>query len=380
MLDKMGKPIFTLKESSIRKFNAFARDNESKYFLTIGEPDFDTPEAVKNATIEAIKNNETHYGHSSGLLELREKIVEFEKKVNNVDYTTDEVIVTNGSTEGLTVSLLCMLEKGDEVIVPTPAYPQYVEIIKFAEAKYIPLDTTGNGFDITKEMLEKVKSDKTKCIILTSPNNPSGHILSDKSLEDIHQFVIENDIFVICDDCYNQLIYGERRLGFSKFQDIKEKIIVCQSFSKPYAMTGWRIGYLLAENKIIQELFKLHQYTVVAQNTFVQKGAIVALDVDVNIYLESYRKRRDYTYKRLKEIGFEVELSEGAFYLFPSVKKFGVNSLEFCEQLVLKKKVAMIPGRFFEADDYVRISYCVAEEVLENSLNLIEEFVKENFN
>lgn len=380
MINKMNKSIFTLEESHIRKFNGYARSNNAKYFLTLGEPDFDTPQVVKDATVLAIQNNETHYGASSGLLELRKKIVSFEKQLNKVAYTPEEVIITNGSTEALTASLLCILEKGDEVIVPTPAYPQYKEIVNFAEAKYIPLNTMGNNFEISEEMLETVRTDKTKCIIITSPNNPSGHIMSDQSLEVIHQFVIKNKIFVICDDCYNQLIYGERRLGLSKFQDIKENIIVCQSFSKSYSMTGWRVGYLLAQENIIKQIFKFHQYSVVAQNTFVQKGALAALDVDITKYIASYQRRRDYVYKRLKEIGFEVELSEGAFYLFPSVKQYGLNSLEFCEKLVTQKKVALIPGRFFEADDYIRISYCVSDDVLEIGLNLLEEFINENFN
>ena len=379
MINKLRKSIYTLAESQIRKFNTFANDNGTEYFLTLGEPDFDTPESVKKAAVAAIENNETHYGPTSGLLEFREKIVEFEKKLNKVEYSVDEVIVTNGSTEALTASLLCILERGDEVIVPVPAYPQYKEIVKFAEAVYVPLDTSDNDFDITREMLEKVKTDRTKCLILTSPNNPTGHIFSDESLQEIHDFVVENNIFVICDDCYNQLVYGERRLGFSKFQDLKDNIIVCQSFSKPYSMTGWRVGYLLAERKIAEQIFKLHQYTVVAQNTFVQKGAMAALDVDVSVYVDSYKRRRDYTYRRLKEIGFEVELAEGAFYLFPSIKQYGVKSLEFCQQLVLQKKVALIPGICFESDDFVRISYCVADDVLENALDRLGEFVKENY-
>ncbi len=375
MKEKLNISLNTIEPSKIRAFNNYAIENSAKYFLTLGEPDFDSLSSVKEATINAINQNETHYAHSNGLLALRKAISEFEFKLNKVKYDENEILITHGSTSAVSVALQTVMNEDDEVIVPTPAYPLYKSTINFYKGKYIPLDTTINNFEISKEMLNSVLSNKTKAIIITTPNNPTGHILSDDSLNNIYEFAKENNVFVICDDCYNQLVYGERRLGFSKYQDIKDRIVVCQSFSKSYAMTGYRLGYMMADNYFIVQASKINQNLNSCLNTFVQIGAIKALDENPEFMIKDYKERRDYTFKRLKEMGFDINLPEGAFYLFPSIKKYNMDSLTFCKKLVDSKKVAIIPGMCFEADDFVRISYCVNKDVLSKSLDLIQEFI-----
>lgn len=364
------------KPSKIRQFNEKAHEMGAELFLTLGEPDFATPNAITNALFESVNQNHTKYAPTAGLTALREKICEFEKRVNKVNYTKDEVLITSGSTEALTACLFTILNPDDEVIVPIPCYALYEPVISFCNAKFVALDTRPT-FQIETEKLKKLINDKTKAILLTSPNNPTGTIYDNQTLENIYNLVKGTNILVICDNCYDQLVYGKRELGFSKYQDIKDQIVVCQSFSKPYAMTGWRLGYMLASKELCQKTSIIHQYMVVCVNTFVQEAGIKALDYEPKEMLEIYQRRRDYTYERLIKMGLEVIKPNGAFYLFPSIKKFNMSSFDFCLKLVESKKVALIPGDCFMADDYVRISYCVDDNTIVKAMDLLEEFVHE---
>lgn len=373
---KLNNQITKVEQSEIRWFNDYARAAGANVILTLGEPDFNTPKEIKDACINALNNNKTKYGPTLGFLNVREKICEFVKKFEHVAYTPDEVLVTHGSTEGLTSAFFTMLNPGDEVIIPIPAYPMYRQIIEYMQGKVVTIDTTSTNFQITKEQLDKAITNKTKCIILTSPNNPTGSIYSNKTYETIYNAVKDKPIFVLCDDVYNQIVYSKREVGFIKYQDIKDQIIICQSYSKSYAMPGWRCGYVLASKEFCVEAAKIHQYMIVALNTFIQDSMIKALDYDSSSMVASYKERRDYIYNRLVKMGLDVKLPDGAFYIFPSIKKFGISSLDFCKRFAEEYKVAIIPGHCFETDDYIRISYCVSMDTIKTACDRLEEFIK----
>ena len=373
----LNENIQKIETSLIRRFNDMAVKQNAELFLTLGEPAFDTPASVKEACVKALYENKTHYGPNTGIKELREAVAEFERKKNHLDYTADEVMITNGSTEALTATLFTLLNPGDEVIIPTPAFLLYEMIITYTGAKAVFMDMSENDFQISKEMLSKHLTDKTKAIILTSPNNPSGTIFNEETLKTVHDAVKNRDIFVICDECYNQLVYTkEQPKSFCHFKDLRDKIIVCQSFSKPYAMTGWRLGYMMAPEYIIKHAMKAHQFMTVSAGTFIQYAGIEALNFDPSEFREVYRRRRDYVYDRLVKMGFDVVKPDGTFYIFPSIKKFGLSSYEFCERLLKEQSVVIIPGIAFGSEGNVRISFCVDDKVIEKALDRLEVFVK----
>ncbi|MBR2029530.1 MAG: aminotransferase class I/II-fold pyridoxal phosphate-dependent enzyme, partial [Clostridia bacterium] len=316
-------------------------------------------------------------GPNTGIKELREKVALFEKQKNNLNYTPDEVMITNGSTEALCCALFTMLQPGDEVIIPTPAFLLYEMIITYAGAKAVFMDMSDNDFQISKEMLDQFVTDKTKAIILTSPNNPSGTIFNADTLQNVYDKVKGKDIFVICDECYNQLVYTPTQpKSFCHFEDLKDQIIVCQSFSKPYSMTGWRLGYMLAPTYIIEHAQKAHQFMTVSAVTFIQYAGMEALNFDVSEFTEIYRKRRDYAYDRLVKMGMDVIKPDGTFYIFPSIKKYGMSSMEFCTRLLDEQKTVIIPGIAFGAEGNVRLSFAVDDNTLEKALDRLEIFVK----
>ena len=374
---KLNENIQKIETSLIRRFNDMAVRQNAELFLTLGEPAFNTPDSVKQACVDALYQNKTHYGPNTGIKELREKVSEFEKRKNNLDYTPDEVMITNGSTEALTCALFTILNPGDEVIIPTPAFLLYEMIITYTGAKAVYMDMSANDFQISKKMLDEYITDKTKAIILTSPNNPSGTIFNADTLENVRAAVKDRDIFVICDECYNQLVFtDEKPKSFCNFSDMRDRIIVCQSFSKPYAMTGWRLGYMMAPEYIIKHAMKAHQFMTVSAGTFVQYAGIAALDFDPSQFVAVYKKRRDYVYDRLVKMGFDVIKPDATFYIFPSVRKFGLDSYEFCKRLLEEQSVVILPGVAFGSEGNVRISFCVDDDVLVKALDRIEIFVK----
>jgi len=375
MKELLNSRLAEAEESLIRKFSLLAIKLGAKHILTLGEPDFDTPNEIKQSVIDALEAGKTSYGTSYGNDDFRRAITAFEARVNQVSYEPTEVLVTAGATESLTVALMTMLNPGDEVINLTPAYPLYKNVVTFAGGKVVNVDISKNNFQLSEVMLEAAITEKTKVIILTSPNNPTGTMLSDESLEVVYQAVKKHKFFVISDEVYNQLVYDERRLGFSKYQDIRDQIVVCQSLSKPYAMTGWRLGYLMAPLWFIAEALKVHQYMILAANTFIQYGGVTALDYDVSEMVESYRMRRDYVVERLNQMGLAFPNPEGAFYVLVSIEKFGLKSWDFCEKLVVDQQVALVPGICFDADDHIRVSYCVEMETLAAGLDGLERFI-----
>lgn len=374
MVESMNAALLGCQPSGIRRFTALAKAEPGCLFLTIGEPDFSTPEPIKEATKTALDQNLTHYPPGAGELYLRERISRFEQEQNGVSYSPEEILVVDGATEGLYLALRGILNPGDEVIVPTPAFGLYEPLVALSSGVYVPMDTCADHFQITPQNLAQHITAKSKAILLNSPNNPTGAVYTPESLDAVYQVAKEKNLFVLCDDVYAQLVYGPYQ-SFSRYQDIREKIILIQSFSKPYAMTGWRMGYLCADRPVIEQLAKLHSYTVVSAVSFLQKGCAAALDYDPSPMVETYRRRRDYVYGRLVEMGMEVQKPQGAFYLFPSIQKYGMDSETFCLRMIQEAKLAAVPGSCFGADGYIRLSYCYVDDELRQCLDRLERFL-----
>lgn len=375
MKHRISDNIKQVELSGIRRFTEYAKSvRPDCVFLTIGDPDFNTPERIKEAAISSIQKNNTHYPIGDGNLALRQKIALKENETYQSDYTAEEIFITNGCTGALAACFFTILNPGDEVIVPSPFYTLYRPIIEMAKGVVVTIDTTNSDFQLTTAQLDAAISDKTKAIILTSPNNPTGSIYSEASLEAVYQTTKEREVFVILDDVYNQIVYQDCPT-FRVYKDMRAKTIILQSFSKPYAMTGWRIGYIMADHSIAHFFSMMNQFLTTGVVSFVQEASLTALDLEPTDMVETYRKRMEYGYKRLIEMGFDCVKPSGAFYFFPSIKKFGLTSEEFCERALLEYGVACVAGIYFESEGYIRLSYCTSDELLEEGLNRLESFV-----
>ena len=375
MKDALNSAIYGARRSAIREYSRLAAETPGCVALTLGEPDFDTPQPVEAAVDEAFAHHETHYIPNNGSPALREAIADFERTQNGMDYTADEVIVTIGATEALFVALFGILNPGDEVIVPTPAFVLYEEIIGLCRGRFVPLDTRKDAFQIDPDRLRAAITPHTKAIVLNSPNNPTGCIYTPQSLAAVREAVAGRDIFVICDDVYRQLIYTEQYHSFAEFHDLRKQILVVQSFSKPYAMTGWRMGYLLADAAVKERLELLHQFMVVSAPTPFQRPCIEALRQSVEPMRSVYRKRRALVLARLEAMGLDMTEPLGAFYVFPSIEKFGLPSAEFCRRMIREAGLAATPGDCFGADGYIRLTYCYGDEALQTGLDRLEQFI-----
>ena len=370
----LNSNLSALKRSQIRTFTNLARETPGCAMLTIGEPDFDTPKPIKAAAIIALQMGQTHYAPNQGTLKLRQAISEFETDRGN-PVSPEQVLVTVGACQALFTAFLGILNPGEEVIVPTPAFPLYESLIQIAGAKMVPLDISKTGFQIDGEALKGAITPKTKAILINSPNNPTGTVLSEASLAAVKEAVLGKPIFVICDNVYNRLAYGVCP-DLSLDRELKEQLILCQSFSKPYAMTGWRIGYLTAPDYVMDRLLLLSAATITAVPTFLQTAAEEALKTDPGPMVEAYEKRREYICARLRGMGLSFPEPEGAFYVFPDISEFGISSEEFCTRMIREGKVAAVPGACFGAEGYIRLSYCYSDGELELGLDRMEAFVK----
>lgn len=362
--------------SGIRRFTEMVRSIPGSVLLTIGEPDLDTPEAVRAAAKAALDAGDTHYPPNNGRPALLEAISEFEARKNGLHYAPDEIILTIGATEGLFISLFSLLNPGDEVIIPTPAFSLYESITQLCRGTPVPLPTEEHGFQIDPAALRAAITPRTRALVLTSPNNPTGCIYSRETLQAVHDVLKNLPIFVICDEVYRQLVYTEDFTSFSAFSDMRDRIIVVQSYSKPYAMTGWRLGYVMADRPVHDKMQIAHQYAVVSAPAFVQTACAEALRYDTSADRTLFRRRRDYVYGRLTAMGLEVQKPDGAFYMFISVKKFGMDSLTFCTRMAKEGKVGLTPGIYFGCEGYMRLSYCYSDADLKEGLDRIEAFVK----
>ena len=301
--------------------------------------------------------------------------------LNNLKELKDEILITMGASEALDIAFRTILEPGDEVILPAPIYPGYEPLIRMCFAKPVFVDTRNNNCKISAKLIEENLSEKTKCVVLPYPSNPTGSILKAKELEEIANLLRGKDIFIISDEIYSELTYGLKHISIASFPEIKEKCIVINGLSKSHAMTGWRIGYTLAPAYITDEMFKVHAYNCVCASSVSQYAAIEALNHDlpeVEDMRKQYEKRRNYVYQRITDMGLETIKPDGAFYLFVSIEKTGLSSDEFIHQLVDEAKVAVIPGYGFSeyGEGYIRISYACSMEKLEEGMNRMKRFVQ----
>ena len=364
-----------LKRSAIRVFTNLAKETPGCVMLTIGEPDFDTPEAIKAAAVAALGSNKTHYAPNQGTPALRNAVAEYETRRGNAT-TAEQVLITIGACHGLFTALFGILNPGEEIIVPTPGFGLYETIATIAGAKTVHLDITKTGFQIDADALNAAITPKTKAIILNSPCNPTGVVFSQESMANVKAAVLGKPIFVICDNVYNQLSYGTSVPDLSLDKDLKDQLILCQSFSKPYAMTGWRVGYLTCPDYVMDRLLLLSAAEITAVPTFLQDAAVTALSTDPAPMREIYRKRRDYVCRRLREMGLSFPEPEGAFYVFVDISRFGMDSATFCTRMIREAGVAAVPGSCFGAEGYLRLSYCCSDETLEKGLDRLEQFIQ----
>ncbi|HET6784857.1 MAG TPA: aminotransferase class I/II-fold pyridoxal phosphate-dependent enzyme [Erysipelotrichaceae bacterium] len=379
MLNRVNHQVLKFKKSGIRKFAEAAAKIDGVVSLTIGEPEFDTELNIKNAAKKALDDNYTHYPSGQGILQLRQAIADFEDKSNAMHYTADEIIVTNGSTEGLASTFLALLNEGDEVIIPAPMYVTYLPMIEYCKAKLIPLDTTKYNFQIDEEALNALVNEHTKLIVITSPNNPTGVVLNKESLDAVKNVAKKHDIFILSDDVYHQLVYTDNFVKLSDDESIRHLLIVAQSYSKPYAMTGWRIGYLMADQPIAAHINSIHSYLVTGITSFIQVAAIEALNQDTSEIKRVYFNRLVKCKEMLDSANIQYVNPEGAFYLFINVSEFGLKSEDFCLKALHEYKVALVPGVYFSefTDNYIRISYAVKENDLYEGLNRLIKMVQD---
>lgn len=363
-----------LVPSGIRRFTALAKQTPGCIGLTIGEPDLDTPQPIKDAAAQALAQNRTHYAPNRGTNALRQAIAEYETK-RGMACTPENVLVTVGATGALNTALTGILNPGDEVIIPTPAFSLYESITLAAGAKPVFLDLKQSGFQIDADALHNSITSKTKAIVVNSPCNPTGVALTGESLQTVADAARANDLFVICDNVYMGLSDPDTpdlSIGYA----LGDKLLYCQSFSKPYSMTGWRIGYLIADAALQDKFILLQAAQIAAVPTFVQDAAVAALQTDVSDYREIFGKRRKRVSQRLKQMGLSFPEPKGAFYLFPSIAKFGLSSEEFCTRMIREGGVAAVPGTCFGCEGHIRISCCYCDEELETGLDRLEQFLQ----
>jgi len=371
-----------LQISGIRTFFNMVSQYEDVLSLTIGQPDFLTPDHVKEAGKQAIDQNLTSYTHNAGTLELRKAASQFIQQKYNLTYNPEnEVIVTVGASQAIDIAFRTILDEGSEVILPGPVYPGYEPLIRLAGATPIHVDTTENGFRLTADLIEPYLTEETRCIVLPYPSNPTGVTLSSEELHDIAALLEDRDIFVLSDEIYSELVFNGTHTSIATIPSMREKTIVINGLSKSHSMTGWRIGLLFAPSYLSQHILKVHQYNVSCASSVSQAAALEALtngQEDPLYMKEAYMERMNYVYDRLVKMGFEVEKPTGAFYIFPSIRKFNLSSFDFALMLVKEAGVALVPGSAFSAlgEGYVRLSYAYSMELLKEALDRIERFLK----
>ncbi|MFR4285836.1 MAG: pyridoxal phosphate-dependent aminotransferase [Enterococcus italicus] len=385
LTNRFNPQLSKIAVSLIRQFDEQVSSIPDMLKLTLGEPDFDTPEHVKQAGIRAIEENYTHYSGMAGLADVREAAAAFFKQKYGVSYNwQSEIMVTVGATEAISATLLSILSPGDEVILPAPIYPGYEPIITLAGATPVYIDTRETGFVLDPAALDKelqVRGEKVKAVVLNFPSNPTGVTYDEKELAAIAQVLKKYDVFVISDEIYSELSYDAPHETLVRH--LREQTIVINGLSKSHAMTGWRIGFIFAPEELAKEIIKTHQYLVTAATTVSQKAALQALVQGINdadVMKEEYLARRNFVYDKMTSFGFEVAKPSGAFYIFAKIPAgYQQNSMAFCVDLAQKSKLAIIPGVAFgpEGEGYVRISYAASLEQLKEAMNRLESYMKE---
>jgi aminotransferase len=372
-----------LKPSGIRKFFDLAAGMEGVISLGVGEPDFVTPWNVREACILSLEQGYTSYTANAGLIELRKEISHYLKNLTNIEYNPhNQVLVTVGGSQALDISLRAIVNPGDEVIVIEPSFVSYASLVTLAGGIPVPVQTTGDmEFKLQPEELEKAITEKTKAIILCSPNNPTGTCLNKKELEMIAEIIEKYDLLVISDEIYAELTYDGAYTSFVSIKGMEERTILVSGFSKGFAMTGWRLGYIAANPEFLNAMLKIHQYSMMCAPTMAQYAAIEAMKngkEDVIHMKKSYRQRRNLFVGALNDIGLTCHVPGGAFYAFPSIQKTNLTSEEFAEQLLMEEKVAVVPGNVFgkSGEGFVRCSYASSLEQLQEAVRRMQRFVE----
>ena len=383
---RFNKQLDKIQVSLIRQFDQAISEIPGVLRLTLGEPDFTTPDHVKEAAKRAIDQDQSYYTGMSGLLTLRQAASDFVKEKYQLDYNPEnEILVTIGATEALSATLTAILEEGDKVLLPAPAYPGYEPIVNLVGAEIVEIDTTENGFVLTPEMLEKAileQGDELKAVILNYPVNPTGITYSREQLEALAAVLRKYEIFVVCDEVYSELTYtGENHVSLGTM--LREQAIIINGLSKSHAMTGWRLGFIFAPANFTAQLIKSHQYLVTAANTMAQHAAVEALTAgknDAEPMKKEYIQRRDYIIEKMTKLGFEIIKPDGAFYIFAKIPAgYNQDSFAFLKDFAHKKAVAFIPGAAFGqyGEGYVRLSYAASMGTIREAMRRLEEYMRE---
>lgn len=383
MRNPIAEKARVIRPSGIRKFFDIVSEMDDVVSLGVGEPDFDTPWAVRDEGIYTLERGKTFYTSNAGLKELREEICKYLKRRFQLEYDPiHETLVTVGGSEAIDLAFRAMLNPGDEVLIPEPCYVSYVPCAELADGVPVIINLKEeNQFRLTKQELLDAITDKTKILVLPFPNNPTGAVMERKDLEEIAQVVREKDIFVVSDEIYAELTFtGENHVSIASLPGMKERTILINGFSKSHAMTGWRLGYCCGPAEIIHEMTKIHQFAIMCAPTNSQYAAVTALrdcDGEVAKMREAYNQRRRYLMHAFKEMGLPCFEPFGAFYVFPCIKEFGMTSEEFASRLLEEERVAVVPGDAFGAcgEGYVRISYAYSLEALKRALDRLGDFV-----
>lgn len=383
MRDALSGKVKQIKPSGIRKFFDIVSEMDDAISLGVGEPDFDTPWHIREEGIYSLEKGRTFYTSNAGLSELKIEISKYLDRRFDLKYDpSDEIMITVGGSEAIDGALRAMLDVGDEVILPQPSYVSYEPCIVLADGVPVIVELKEeNDFKLTREQLEKAVTDKTKILIMPFPNNPTGAIMTKEELQPIVDFVIEHDLFVISDEIYSELTYSGNHVSIGAFPGMKERTIVINGFSKSYAMTGWRLGYACGPKVILSQILKIHQFAIMCAPTTSQYAAIEALrhgDDDVEKMRDEYDRRRRFLLNAFDEMGIECFEPYGAFYMFPSIKKFGMSSDEFATRLLKEEKIAVVPGTAFGdcGEGFLRISYAYSIDDLKAALERIERFIE----
>lgn len=373
----VSKRIGDVPPSGIRRFFDLASQEPDIVTLGVGEPDFPTPYNIRDRGLEAIELNRTHYTSNAGLPELRERVSRKLSEENGMDAGPDEVIITSGSSEGLDIALRAVLDEGDEVLIPDPAYVAYGPLTQLAGGKPVLVPTSEeNEFRARVSDMKDRLTDKTKAILFCSPNNPTGAVMAREDLEELAGFAIENDLTVIADEIYEKLVYGVGHHSIASFKGMAERTITLNGFSKAYAATGWRVGYVAAKGELQEALYKIHQYCMLCAPTPSQYAMLAAFDEEASVkqMVRTYDARRKLLVKGLNEIeGISCHMPKGAFYAFPNITGTGLSSEGFTEKLIREAKVAVVPGSVFgpSGEGHVRCSYSVSTDEITEALNRI---------
>ena len=383
MRNPLSDKVIEIKPSGIRKFFDIVNEMEDAISLGVGEPDFDTPWHIRDEGIYSLEKGRTFYTSNSGLKDLKKDIAAYMLRSQGVQYDYNhEIFVTVGGSEAIDLALRAMLNPGDEVLIPQPSYVSYEPCTVLADGVPVFINLKEeNEFRLTAQELRDAITDKTKILILPFPNNPTGAIMEKEDLEAIAEIIVEKDLYVISDEIYGELTYKGKHVSIVSLPGMKERTILINGFSKAYAMTGWRLGYACGPRVIMDQMLKIHQFAIMCAPTTSQYAAVEALkngDEDVQEMREAYNQRRRYLMHAFKEMGLECFEPYGAFYVFPSIKEFGMTSDEFATRLLQEEKVAVVPGTAFGdcGEGYLRISYAYSLENLKLALGRLSHFIQ----